>query len=435
MLDIRVARSAGVMTLLVLAIGCAKKEATTPPAQMNTVTSTASSSAGTSTMASAPSADVEDLAGMAQGAFVVVEPESSEAGHRAQFMIDEDPRTSWVSSADKISNQVTVIQLAERSTIDRVQFDENEIALDTHSPKEVLVELSDASPTDGYKTIARVTLPQQNRDGETFSADPSVQGRWLRLTVISNYGAAYIDLPEFHAYGKRLTTTPLPDLTGTYKTEMGQFHLQQHGATVSGCYESGSAPFAGGIEGHVLKWSFKSDVDSGPALFVFTPDGKRFFGGYWKTNGVEEHPRLNVIEGTRLSDQPGTCPKAKSPEEEMAASLQDEKRLRLYGINFDSDSDHLRDESKPTLDLVADILKQHPDWKLTIEGHTDSTSTPEHNAQLSTKRAEAVRAYLVSAGTDGSRLTPQGLGATKPIATNDNALGRASNRRVELVRG
>jgi OOP family OmpA-OmpF porin len=120
---------------------------------------------------------------------------------------------------------------------------------------------------------------------------------------------------------------------------------------------------------------------------------------------VEEVPHMNVIEGARASDQPGTCPKAKSPEEEMAASLQDEKRLRLYGINFDSDSDHLRDESKPTLDLVADILKQHADWKLTIEGHTDATSTPEHNAQLSSKRAEAVRAWLISAGTDAARLT------------------------------
>jgi Outer membrane protein and related peptidoglycan-associated (lipo)proteins len=82
-----------------------------------------------------------------------------------------------------------------------------------------------------------------------------------------------------------------------------------------------------------------------------------------------------------------------------------------------------------------ELLKQHPDWTLTIEGHTDSTATPEHNAQLSAKRAEAVKAWLVSAGTGAARLTSQGLGATKPIATNDSALGRASNRRVELVRG
>jgi outer membrane protein OmpA-like peptidoglycan-associated protein len=416
--------------------GCRKKEApATSAAVTSTATGSAQAAAATTTSASAPAANAEDLVGLAQGAFVVVEPESEGPNHRPQYMLDEDPRTTWVSATDKTTNQVCVIQLAERSTIDRVQFDEAEIALDTHSPKDVLVELSDTSPADGFKTIAKVTLPKENKDGEVFAADGSVQGRWLRLTVLTNYGAAYIDFPEFRAYGKRLTTTPLPDVTGTYKTESGNFHLQQHGSSVSGCYDNAAAPLAGGIEGHVMKWNYKTDVDSGPALFVFAPDAKRIFGGFWKTNGVEEHPPLFIIEGTRISDQPGTCPHAKTPEEEMASALQDEKRLRLYGINFDSDSDHLRDESKPTLDLVADILKQHTDWKLTIEGHTDATSTPEHNAQLSTRRAEAVKAYLVTAGTDASRLTPAGLGATKPIATNDNALGRAANRRVELVRG
>ena len=118
----------------------------------------------------------------------------------------------------------------------------------------------------------------------------------------------------------------------------------------------------------------------------------------------------------------------------MEKALQDEKRLRLYGINFDSDSDKLRDESKPTLDLVAAVLKAHADWKVTVEGHTDSTSTPEHNQDLSTRRAEAVRQYLAGAGIDASRLTAQGLGSSKPVAPNDNALGRAANRRVELAR-
>ncbi|MGZ7032352.1 MAG: OmpA family protein, partial [Thermoanaerobaculia bacterium] len=138
--------------------------------------------------------------------------------------------------------------------------------------------------------------------------------------------------------------------------------------------------------------------------------------------------------GKRLSDTPGTCPGDKSPEQEMAKALEDEKRLRLYGINFDSDSDRLRDESKPTLDLVAQVLKEHADWKVTIEGHTDSTSTAQHNQQLSEARANAVKTYLTAAGIDASRLTPAGLGATKPVASNDAPLGRAANRRVELVR-
>jgi outer membrane protein OmpA-like peptidoglycan-associated protein len=80
------------------------------------------------------------------------------------------------------------------------------------------------------------------------------------------------------------------------------------------------------------------------------------------------------------------------------------------------------------------VLKEHGDWKVTIEGHTDSTSTPEHNQQLSMARANGVKSYLAAAGIDGARLTPSGLGATKPIASNDTPLGRGANRRVELVR-
>jgi outer membrane protein OmpA-like peptidoglycan-associated protein len=59
---------------------------------------------------------------------------------------------------------------------------------------------------------------------------------------------------------------------------------------------------------------------------------------------------------------------------------------------------------------------------------------PQHNQQLSEKRALAVKAYLVTAGVDTGRLATAGFGATKPVATNDSAIGRAENRRVELVK-
>jgi outer membrane protein OmpA-like peptidoglycan-associated protein len=76
----------------------------------------------------------------------------------------------------------------------------------------------------------------------------------------------------------------------------------------------------------------------------------------------------------------------------------------------------------------------HADWKVTIEGHTDSTSTHDHNQTLSEKRAAAVKAYLVKAGIAADRLDTAGLAETKPIAPNTDALGRAQNRRVELAK-
>ena len=118
----------------------------------------------------------------------------------------------------------------------------------------------------------------------------------------------------------------------------------------------------------------------------------------------------------------------------MTKDLEEFGRARVYGINFDTDSDVIKDESKPTLDKIVAVLKAKPDWKLTIEGHTDLTSTPEHNQQLSERRAVSVRNYLQVAGIDPSRLKTVGYGATKPVASNGTELGRAQNRRVELTK-
>src|SRR5207253_6763271 len=130
--------------------------------------------------------------------------------------------------------------------------------------------------------------------------------------------------------------------------------------------------------------------------------------------------------GPKKSDDTGTCPGwAGGIEEQIAKDLAESGRTRVYGINFDTDSDKIKDESKPTLDKIAAVLKSKPDWKITIEGHTDSTATAEHNQQLSERRAASVKAYLQTAGIDGSRLTAVGYGATKPVADNSTEFGRA----------
>lgn len=79
-------------------------------------------------------------------------------------------------------------------------------------------------------------------------------------------------------------------------------------------------------------------------------------------------------------------------------------------------------------------MKAKPDWKITVEGHTDNTATPDYNQGLSDRRAKAVKKALETAGIAGTRLEAKELGQTKPIAPNDTTLGRAENRRVELVK-
>jgi outer membrane protein OmpA-like peptidoglycan-associated protein len=421
------------LLLLACALACHRGESTTSTtATSDTPASTATTNTATAaTQTTVPATNAEDLAGLAQGAMVVASPTSYA---EAYFMLDEDPRTSW--SADTVVDKPVVIALAQRSAIDRISFDDAVAEYEGQVPHNVVVEMSDTSATDGFKPIANVTLADTGKDGQAFPADANVAGRWLRLTVKSTGSSSTTQIGEFRAFGRKLSNDPIAPITGVYETPYRNFHLKQEGTRVTGCVEGLDVAIDGGVEGHVMRFQWDFPEDKGPALLVFSPDAKTMFGGWWKTNGVSDKPSMNAFTAKRIADDPGDCPQWKAkPEAAMEKALQDEKRLRLYGINFDSDSDHLRDESKPTLDLVATVLKEHGDWKLTIEGHTDSTSTPEHNQDLSTRRAAAVKQYLTTAGVDASRLTPQGLGSTTPIAPNDNALGRAANRRVELVRG
>ena len=86
-----------------------------------------------------------------------------------------------------------------------------------------------------------------------------------------------------------------------------------------------------------------------------------------------------------------------------------------------------------SIDKLADFLKQYPTRNVLIEGHTDSTGSPESNLNLSGQRAEAIKTLLVARGVSADRVTTKGYGMQYPLVTNDTAEGRQQNRRVEIV--
>ena len=104
----------------------------------------------------------------------------------------------------------------------------------------------------------------------------------------------------------------------------------------------------------------------------------------------------------------------------------------LEGVNFQFNSAELTGDSKPILDDVAKGLREHPRLTVEVQGHTDSTGSATYNLALSERRAESVRAYLVSQGVSASRLSAKGYGLTQPIASNKTAAGRQANRRVVM---
>jgi outer membrane protein OmpA-like peptidoglycan-associated protein len=106
-----------------------------------------------------------------------------------------------------------------------------------------------------------------------------------------------------------------------------------------------------------------------------------------------------------------------------------------HGIYFDTDSDRLKPESGAVLKQVAAGLQKNPNLKLEIDGYTDSVGDAAHNLDLSKRRAQAVSSVLaMQFGVDAARLTVNGFGAAKPLASNDTAEGRAANRRVEFLK-
>lgn len=121
--------------------------------------------------------------------------------------------------------------------------------------------------------------------------------------------------------------------------------------------------------------------------------------------------------------------------EDIAQKLESRGRLALYGIHFESGSDRLDSESTATLEQVAKLLREDPNWRLLIEGHTGSEADDAFNLDLSQRRAAAVKKHLVDTyGVDPVRLTTRGFGESRPVAPNDNDDGRAQNRRVEIVK-
>ena len=119
----------------------------------------------------------------------------------------------------------------------------------------------------------------------------------------------------------------------------------------------------------------------------------------------------------------------------LEQQLEKNRRADIYSIYFSFNSDVLRPESEPTLKEIAGVMQKHPDWTLSVNGHTDNIAGDAYNLTLSQKRAAAVKNALVKKyHIDANRLLTNGFGKSQPKDTNDTIEGRARNRRVELVR-
>jgi len=119
----------------------------------------------------------------------------------------------------------------------------------------------------------------------------------------------------------------------------------------------------------------------------------------------------------------------------MRSKLLTEGKLVTHGILFDVNSDKIKPESYGTLKEISNVLKENPDVRVKIVGHTDSDGSDAANLDLSKKRAASVKNSLSkNFGIDASRMETDGKGESEPIADNKTPEGKANNRRVEFIK-
>ncbi len=142
-------------------------------------------------------------------------------------------------------------------------------------------------------------------------------------------------------------------------------------------------------------------------------------------------------DGDSVLDKDDKCPTvAGTVANNGCPEVSDEtmKKLNDYAktILFDTAKASFQKQTFPVLQAMVAILKEYPTAKFALEGHTDSDGKDAMNLQLSKDRAAAVRTYLVDNGIAADRLTSEGFGEAKPVASNKTKAGKAQNRRVEV---
>ncbi|MGZ4097236.1 MAG: OmpA family protein [Bacteroidia bacterium] len=117
----------------------------------------------------------------------------------------------------------------------------------------------------------------------------------------------------------------------------------------------------------------------------------------------------------------------------VVAKAEKGKSFVINNILYNTNSAEIKEESKLILESFADYLKENPDIKVEIQGHTDNVGNPKDNLALSTNRAFSIKQLLEEYKIDGNRITAKGYGQDKPIADNKTENGRAKNRRTEFL--
>jgi outer membrane protein OmpA-like peptidoglycan-associated protein len=332
-------------------------------------------------------------------------------------------------------------------------------------------ELSGQSPYDvrfgfgyAFDTVPQVHEVEREVVREVVhETPPPVRGRIIGTVVEQGAGTpvanAVVSFP-----GRQLTAQSADAVGGfaTYELEPGEVqmtitHPEYHEGSCSGTIpEAGgdvevrceveALPRVGSLRGRVVAdgggpVGGASVALSGPSTRSFTtsPDGSFAAtdlppGTY--TARVEAENYLIRQESFEVVAREQATPEIviiARPRQSLVTVRRREIVIRRQ-VNFATDSSDILPNSTALLSEVADVIMRHPEiLRIEIQGHTDNRGGAPHNQDLSQRRAEAVRDWIIRAGVDAGRLEARGYGQESPLVPNITAANRARNRRVQFV--
>jgi len=246
-----------ILTTIVLVTSCSLTDRfktisnTTSNGAVTPLASTTTASASTATPVSKldESNDLLDGLGknyLAFGAGTLVISKTSEnkddAFEGARAINNEGVHGGWQTGKNQLENQSVVLELPARTTLKTLVFDTFYGYKKEKCARDIRVEVSDSSPTEGFQTIL-TTMLRDSEDKQLFKVEHEIAGRYIRYSALSNYGSPdYIFTKEIRGYGAQESVPLLHNLGGTYKNKTyssygGLLHLKQEGSSIIGCYE------------------------------------------------------------------------------------------------------------------------------------------------------------------------------------------------------
>ncbi len=183
-----------------------------------------------------------------------------------------------------------------------------------------------------------------------------------------------------------------------------------------------------------IKQTFKTDSDGDGVSDEFDKEPNTPAGAT-----VDGAGRTMDSDKDGIPDYKDKCPTIAGREINNGCPIEpNSKQLEVVNevkrtLQFETGKAIIKSPSYPALDNLIDMLKDNPSFNFKIEGHTDNIGDAQSNLELSTLRANAVKEFITSKGIQNYRITATGYGDTKPVVSNDTAIGRAKNRRVDMT--